>query len=74
MSQYERKTIEELIDGTIDSYKLKEMLSNFKDADRFEKYISILQDTSSMERSNSITSRPALVYCSKTKRRQNCKV
>ena len=44
MSQYERKTIEELIDGTIDSYKLKEMLSNFKDADRFEKYISILQE------------------------------
>lgn len=44
MSTYERKTIEELIDGKIDSYKLKEMLSNFKDADRFEKYISILQE------------------------------
>ena len=26
------------------TYKLKEMLSNFKDADRFEKYISILQE------------------------------
>jgi acetone carboxylase gamma subunit len=44
MTNYDRRTIEELIDGTIDSYKLKEMLSNFKDADRFEKYISILQE------------------------------
>jgi acetone carboxylase, gamma subunit len=44
MTQYDRKTIEELVDGTIDFYKLKDMLSNFKDADRFEKYISILQE------------------------------
>jgi acetone carboxylase gamma subunit len=44
MSSYERKTIEELIDGTIDPVKLKEMLSNFKDSDRFEKYVSILQE------------------------------
>lgn len=44
MTQYDRKTIEELVDGTIDFYKLKDMLSNFKDADRFEKYIGILQE------------------------------
>jgi acetone carboxylase gamma subunit len=42
--KYDRKTIEELIDGTIDFFKLKEMLSNFKDTDRFDKYISILQE------------------------------
>jgi acetone carboxylase, gamma subunit len=42
--KYDRKTIEELIDGTIDFVKLKEMPSNFKDVDRFDKYISILQE------------------------------
>jgi acetone carboxylase gamma subunit len=44
MAEYDRQTIEELIDGTIDFYKLKEMLSNFKDANRFETYLSILQE------------------------------
>ena len=44
MPNYDRATIEELIDGTIDFYKLKEMLSSFKDAGRFETYVEILQD------------------------------
>lgn len=44
MAEYDRKTIEELIDGTIPFYKLKEMLSNFKDQGRFDTYLSILQE------------------------------
>lgn len=44
MAEYDRRTIEELIDGTIDFYKLKDMLSNFKDKNRFETYLSILQE------------------------------
>lgn len=44
MAEYDRKTIEELIDGALPFYRLKEMLSNFKDPGRFETYLSILQD------------------------------
>ncbi|CAM3822850.1 acetone carboxylase subunit gamma [Alicyclobacillus pomorum] len=44
MPNYDRATIEELIDGTIDFFKLKEMLSSFKDPGRFDTYVSILQD------------------------------
>jgi len=44
MAKYDKKTIEELIDGTIDFYKLKEMLSSFKDPERFDTYLGILQE------------------------------
>ncbi|MBE3554438.1 MAG: acetone carboxylase subunit gamma [Thermicanus sp.] len=44
MAKYEKKTIEELIDGTIEFFKLKEMLSSFKDPDRFDLYLEILQE------------------------------
>lgn len=44
MSKYDKQTIEELIDGTIDFFKLKEMLSSFKDPERFETYLGILQE------------------------------
>jgi acetone carboxylase gamma subunit len=44
MAEYDRRTIEELIDGTIDFFKLKEMLSSFKDPGRFDTYLSILQE------------------------------
>ncbi|GIM47474.1 acetone carboxylase subunit gamma [Collibacillus ludicampi] len=44
MAKYDKKTIEELIDGTIDFFKLKEMLSSFKDPERFDTYLSILQE------------------------------
>jgi acetone carboxylase gamma subunit len=42
--EYDRRTIEELIDGTISFPKLKEMLSSFKDPGRFDTYVSILQE------------------------------
>jgi len=44
VAEYDRKTIEELIDGTLPFHKLKEMLSNFKDPGRFDTYLAILQD------------------------------
>ncbi|WP_286885669.1 acetone carboxylase subunit gamma [Aneurinibacillus sp. UBA3580] len=44
MTTYDKRTIEELIDGSIDFFKLKEMLSNFKDANRFNLYLEILQE------------------------------
>ncbi|SFI71330.1 acetone carboxylase subunit gamma [Thermoflavimicrobium dichotomicum] len=42
--EYDRRTIEELVDGTIGFPKLKEMLSSFKDPGRFDTYVSILQE------------------------------
>ncbi|MDA5108001.1 acetone carboxylase subunit gamma [Brevibacillus thermoruber] len=44
MPKYDKRTIEELIDGTIDFFKLKEMLSHFKDPERFDTYLGILQE------------------------------
>ncbi len=44
MTNYDKATVEELIDGTIEFYKLKEMLSSFKDPGRFDTYVSILQE------------------------------
>ena len=43
MAKYERKRIEELIDGTLEFYKLKDMMTNFKDAERFEIYRSVVK-------------------------------
>lgn len=36
--------IAELIDGTLEFYQLKEMMSSHKDKERFEIYLSVLQD------------------------------
>ncbi len=44
MTRYDRKTIEELIDGTLDWVQLKEMISSFKDPERFDLYLDVLQD------------------------------
>lgn len=44
MAKYDKATIEELIDGTIDFFQLKEMLSSFKDPGRFDTYLEILQE------------------------------
>ena len=44
MASYDRQTIEELIDGTLEWYQIKEMMSSHKDPERFETYLSILQD------------------------------
>ena len=44
MANYDRQTIEELIDGTLEWYQIKEMMSSHKDPERFETYLSILQE------------------------------
>jgi len=41
---YERSKIADLVDGQIDRETLHQMLSTPKDTDRFEQYISILQE------------------------------
>lgn len=43
MPSYDTATIEQLIDGKLPWHELKHMMSNFKDPDRFDKYIEILQ-------------------------------
>ncbi|MFC1889958.1 acetone carboxylase subunit gamma [Thermodesulfobacteriota bacterium] len=42
--QYSRKQIEDLIDGKLPFPMIHRMLSNFKDPDRFDKYIKVLSD------------------------------
>ena len=44
MPVYDRKIIEDLIDAKLPWAQLKGMMSTFKDVDRFEKYLSILQE------------------------------
>lgn len=44
MPVYDRKTIEDLIDGRLPMEKLLEMMRSFKDPDRFDKYLAILQE------------------------------
>jgi len=41
--QYSRKEIEDLMDGKLPFSIIHRMLSNFKDPDRFDKYVEILQ-------------------------------
>lgn len=45
--RYDKKTIEELIDGTVNWPTLHEMLSTFKDPDRFDQVVGILQERAS---------------------------
>lgn len=44
MRTYDKETVEELIDGTLDWKQLKSMMSASKDAERIETYIGILQE------------------------------
>ncbi len=44
MQQYDKKTLEKLIDGELSWPDVKRIMSSFKDPDRFDKYIQILQD------------------------------
>lgn len=44
MPHYDRKTIEELIDGKLPFRQVHKILSSFKDPDRFDQYVAILQD------------------------------
>ena len=41
---YDKKTIADLLDAKLGWPELHEMMSSYKDPDRFDKYISVLQD------------------------------
>lgn len=44
MTSYSKATIAELVDGKLPWHALKEMMSHFKDPDRFDKYVAVLQE------------------------------
>ncbi len=44
MPEYDKETLEKLIDGNLAWPEVKSIMSSFKDPDRFDKYIEILQD------------------------------
>lgn len=44
MAKYDKKLIGELIDGTLEFYQIKTMMSSHKDKERFDIYLSVLQD------------------------------
>ena len=44
LAKYDKKRIGELIDGTLEFYQLKEMMTSHKDPERFEIYREVLQD------------------------------
>jgi acetone carboxylase, gamma subunit len=44
MPDYDQKTIADLIDGKLGWPELHEMMSNYKDPDRFDKYLAVLQE------------------------------
>ncbi len=47
MSQYSKEVIGDLVDGKLPWKMLKEMMSKYKDADRFDKYLQVLQERQS---------------------------
>ncbi|HHW37275.1 MAG TPA: acetone carboxylase subunit gamma [Bacillales bacterium] len=44
MAKYDKKVIGELIDGRLEFYQLKEMMSSHKDPERFQLYREVLQE------------------------------
>ncbi|MDP6183342.1 MAG: acetone carboxylase subunit gamma, partial [Gammaproteobacteria bacterium] len=44
MPNYDKKTIADLLDGKLGWTELHEMMSNYKDPDRFDKYVAVLQE------------------------------
>ncbi len=44
MTTCDKTTIAEMLDGKLPWDSLKDLMSSFKDADRFEKYITVLQE------------------------------
>jgi acetone carboxylase gamma subunit len=44
MSQYTKEIIGDLVDGKLPWKMLKEMMSKYKDPDRFDKYLAVLQE------------------------------
>lgn len=49
MPSYDRETIEKLIDGKLAWGEVKGIMSSFKDPERFDKYVEILQERVSWE-------------------------
>lgn len=47
MSQYSKEVIGDLVDGKLPWKMLKEMMSKYKDPDRFDKYVAVLQERQS---------------------------
>jgi acetone carboxylase gamma subunit len=44
MNQIDKATIAEMVDGNLPWPQLKAMMSGFKDTDRFDKYVEVLQE------------------------------
>lgn len=44
MPEYDKKTLEDLIDGKLPFFQVKNIMSAYKDSDRFVKYLQILQE------------------------------
>jgi acetone carboxylase gamma subunit len=44
MPEYDKATLEKLIDGKLSWQEVKNIMSSFKDPDRFDKYLEILQE------------------------------
>jgi acetone carboxylase gamma subunit len=44
MAQYSKEVIADLVDGKLPWSMLKEMMSKYKDPDRFDKYVAVLQE------------------------------
>jgi len=49
VAKYDKKRMNELIDGTLEFYQLKEMMSSHKDPERFEIYREVLQERMSWD-------------------------
>lgn len=44
MPEYDRDTLEKLLDGRLPWHEVRHMQSSFKDPDRFDRYVEILQE------------------------------
>ena len=49
MTQYSKEVIADLVDGRLPWKMLKEMMSKYKDPDRFDKYLAVLQERQSWQ-------------------------
>ena len=46
MAKYDKKLINELVEGTLEWYQIKEMMSSHKDQERFKLYLEVMQSRS----------------------------
>ncbi len=44
MAKYDKQVINELVEGTLEWYQVKDMMSGHKDAERFEIYLEVMQN------------------------------